>query len=377
MKIDELLSESVEAATVREREAFKSIAGQKSKRIVLFGAGTLGRKIARALKADGVVPLAFADNNPGLVGTEVEGVRVFDLADACGRWGNNAVFVVTIFHPTIDGGMQSRLDALVALGCQTATTFLPLAWGSKNVLPHYGGDLPSRILVHAGSLMEIAESLTDSVSREIFRKELAWRLWGDFSEAGPPVPRQYFPRDLILPFEDEIFVDGGAFDGDTLRAIPWKMKRAWAIEPDPGNLARLAGYRDKGVRICNVALGREADRVAFNAEGTMASAISKSGAIEVEVATLDELLKDELPTFLKLDIEGAELAALEGARMILQKAKPLVAVCLYHRSEDLWVIPLFLKEILPQHKLSVRVHARDGFELVFYAIPPGRFSNHG
>jgi len=212
----------------------------------------------------------------------------------------------------------------------------------------------------------------DESSREIFRQQLAWRLRGEFGGRHDPAPDQYFPRDLLRPGADERFVDGGAFDGDTLRAMPWGFTRAWAIEPDPATVAKLRAAVDARVTVFHAALGRRAGWARFNADGTTAAARSDSGGAEVTIATLDELLVGEEPTFLKLDVEGDELAALQGGREMLRRARPVVAVCLYHRPPDLWEIPVFLRAALPGHRFFLRIHEHDGFELVAYAIPSER-----
>jgi FkbM family methyltransferase len=303
----------------------------------------------------------------------VEGVQVFSPAVAAERWRGDAVFVVAIFHPLGANGMEARLAELRALGIQRVTTFLPLAWTLEKVLPHYGADLPSRILLHAEELKRVARLWGDETSRGVFRQQLAWRLRGDFSGTPEPSPEQYFPRDLVRPYEAEAFVDGGAFDGDTLRAAPWPLARVWAIEPDPVNIAKLKSHQRAGLVICETALGGESGSMRFNAAGTMASARASDGSVEVRISTLDGLLAKETPTFIKLDVEGDELAALEGGKNLLARTKPTVAVCLYHRPEDLWTIPLFLHKLLPDHRFFLRVHALDGFELVVYALPTNRW----
>jgi hypothetical protein len=70
-----------------------------------------------------------------------------------------------------------------------------------------------------------------------------------------------------------------------------------------------------------------------------------------------------------MDIEGSELEALKGAKGILTKYKPKLAICLYHKTNDFVEIPLFLKEIVPDYKLHVRHHACGYLDTVLYAIP--------
>jgi FkbM family methyltransferase len=171
---------------------------------------------------------------------------------------------------------------------------------------------------------------------------------------------------------DERFVDGGAYDGDTLRSLPEGFARAWAIEPDPLNAEKLRSAADARVAVFETALGERSGRARFDALGSTASSLSASGGIDVTLSALDDLLTGESPTYVKLDVEGGELAALAGARETLRRAQPVTAVCMYHRPRDLWEIPLFLREALPGHRMSVRIHAHDGFELVAYAVPMER-----
>lgn len=373
MTTEELLSEPIEAARRRERSAFAELTAETDNRVVLFGAGTLGRKMVKALKQQGKSVLAFADNNRALHGSYVDDVPIISLKEAVETWGESTLFVTTIFHPTADNGMFSRLEMLRAQGCRRVVSFLPAAWMLKGVLPHFGAELPSRLLENAEALKQVAALWNDDASTEVFRQQLSWRLRGEFSQIGLPAPDQYFPRDIITRCTDEAFVDGGAFNGDTLRALPWPFRLAWAIEPDPNNLKELKAMIPNQVVICETALGETTGRTRFNAAGTMASACSVIGDAEVDVSTLNDLLEGESPTFLKLDIEGAELEALRGAREVLLRSQPVVAICVYHRPDDLWAIPLYIKELMPEHKFALRIHAHDGFELVFYAIPQWRY----
>jgi FkbM family methyltransferase len=372
MTTAQLLDEGVEAARAREQAAFGALAAPADGRIVLFGAGALGRKALAALRSAGVSPLSFADNDPALHGREVDGLAVLAPGEAAERWRDEALFVATVFRPGGNDGMEGRLRQLAALGCRRVTSFLPLAWRFPGVLPHYGADLPSRLLAKAGPLRQVAASWGDEASRLVFRDQIRWRLRGDFLATRDPAPDQYFPRDLFRPRQDEQFVDGGAFDGDTLERLQGAYRRAWAFEPDPLNAARLRGRVDARVTVSEAALGRAAGLARFEARGTPASARSDSGGLEVPVVRLDDVLARETPTFVKLDVEGDELAALEGAAGMLRRAQPVAAVCLYHRPCDLWEIPLFLRNVLPAHALFLRIHEQDGFELVAYAVPRDR-----
>jgi FkbM family methyltransferase len=367
----ELLSETVGSARLREATVFAELRKNAGGKIALFGAGHLGRKTLEALRRAEVEPAAFVDNDHSLHGTQVDGVPVWMPAAAAERLGGDGLFVVTTFLPH-GGGVRSRLDELAALGCRHSTSFLAVGWMYEGVLPHFGADRPSRLLARAPDLVRVAGLWCDDQSRETYRRQLEWRLLANFGPAERPAPHQYFPRDIIRPNPNESFVDGGAFDGDTLRSAPWEFARILAIEPDPASAQKLRNCAGATLTVHEKLLGGAAGSARFNGGGTMASCRSDSGALEIPIVTLDQLTHGERPTFIKLDVEGDELRALQGGRKTLRECQPVVAVCAYHRPEDLWTLPLFLHETLPAHRLYLRAHAGDGFELVVYAVPEER-----
>lgn len=372
-EIHALLAEPITDAQQREAATFANQLSTCHSNIVLFGAGMLGRKVLSALAQIGIRPVAIADNNIQLHGTEIGSVSITSPSAAAERWGSTALFIVTIYRSTGDGGMADRIRFLKELGCSHVTTFVQLGWTCEHILPHFAAERPSRILLHRDALMRVEDLWADDISREVFYEQLTWRLGGDFSRLRSPAPDQYFPRDILRPHDAEVFIDCGAFDGDTLRSIPWPIKKAWALEPDPQTAAILRKSARENVQVVEIAVGQTKSKVRFNAVGTLGSARAEDGSIEVNVFALDDLLGDESPTFIKLDVEGDELAALEGARNTLVRIQPVVAVCVYHRPDDLWQIPLYLHTQLPDHRLFLRSHANDGFELVTYAIPSERW----
>jgi FkbM family methyltransferase len=372
MTTAQLLAEKVADARTRELAMFDALSVPSKGRIVLYGAGTLGRKVLTALRSGMIEPLAFADIDPALWGRSVSGLSVLSPEEAAARWDSEALFVVTTFRPLLNEGLGDRLRRLEQLGCRWTTSFLQVSWRFPGVLPHFGADLPSRLLEHADELRKVNSLLNDDDSREVFRQQLTWRLRGDFSHLAAPAPDQYFPATIIKGNPAERIVDAGAYDGDTLRRMPAGYSRAWAIEPDPLNVSRLRESSDARTTVWETALGSQPGRARFNAQGTTASSRAEDGQTEVTVSRLDDLLAGETPTYLKIDIEGDEIAALEGGRTLLRRTQPVVAVCAYHRPDDLWRIPLLLNELLPEHRYFLRVHEFDGFELVAYAVPKDR-----
>jgi len=87
----------------------------------------------------------------------------------------------------------------------------------------------------------------------------------------------------------------------------------------------------------------------------------------VEVDTIDNVLLEEKVTYIKMDVEGAELAAIESARNTIMSYKPKLAICVYHKKEDLITIPKKILSLVPEYKLTLRAHAPMSISLVLYA----------
>jgi FkbM family methyltransferase len=378
-KLKIILSEDIEAAKRRESSCFDCYAGDRG--IVLFGAGSLGRKIARGLIASGCKPLAFSDNNASMWGQGVEEIEVLPPSVAAQRHGGSAVFVIAIWHPSRTEGHLHLRDQLQHLGCDRVAPFGWLFWKYPSIfLPCYFWDLPSKLLCNPEEIISAFQLFHDAASKQEFVAQIKLRTSGDFSCLPPPSRQaQYFPEDLMRLSSEEFFVDCGAYDGDSLRdfisVTGGRFEKIVAFEPDPANCAVLEDFvRSKPAIAPRTtcypwAVGHTPGRVRFKSSGLSSAAISKEGEAEVQCVSLDQALKDGSPTFVKMDIEGAELDALRGGADTIQRCKPKLAICAYHQQDHLWQIPLTLRELFPEVRLFLRAYCFDGLDLVCYAIP--------
>jgi FkbM family methyltransferase len=204
----------------------------------------------------------------------------------------------------------------------------------------------------------------------------------DFDGLPLPVSHTiYFPDDIASP-QDEVFVDAGAYDGDTIRTLlartPGQGSEVIAFEPDPLNFAKLNRYVDtlpeevkRRIELHSMGLGSKHETVFFEGSGTSAATVASSG-VQVAIAPLDELIGDRRITYLKMDIEGAELDALQGARNCIQRNTPLLTVCSYHKQDHLWRIPLLIHSICDRYRFFLRPHLLEVWDLVCYAVPEHR-----
>jgi len=93
---------------------------------------------------------------------------------------------------------------------------------------------------------------------------------------------------------------------------------------------------------------------------------------DVQCVRLDDLFADQPMSFLKLDIEGAEPEAIAGARHIIARDRPIIAMCVYHRQNHLWQLPLLVDSIVEDYRYYLRPYNEEGWDLVCYAIPNER-----
>ena len=220
----------------------------------------------------------------------------------------------------------------------------------------------------------------DDASRELYAAVVAGRLSADPGTLpAPALDDQYFPATLP-PLRSPIrLVDCGAYTGDTMAAalrLGLELGDVCAFEPDPENFRALAAWgrgRPAASRfplsLWPCAVGAASGQVRFRSGAGGASGVGAEGGTTVPCVALDDAIPDFPATLLKLDIEGAEPEALAGAAGLIRRARPRLAVCVYHRPEHLWTIPQMVRREHPAYDLLLRLHRFSAFDLVMYALP--------
>jgi len=383
--LDELLAEGRSQTVARVEGEYSRRAAPFENRMVIFGCGQLGRFVLPAVVRSGIEPVAFCDNNQRLWGTEISGVPVLSPAEAIARYGESSCFLTALYNPS------AIRRQLTDLGCTHIVPYPVFFWKySHNLLAEERIDLPHRILDQACDIPSAYELLADHRSREEFLTQLRWRClldYGCLPEGGAPQEMYYAP-DIVALTPEEVLVDCGAFDGDSMQSFlqktDFRFRQIYLFEPDPANQAalsvRIAAYPpDVAARITTLpyALGRENGVVRFSADGDVGSkVVADGGTVELQCRTLDTMLGDaQCPTFIKMDIEGAEVQAIPGGAGVISRCRPIMAVCAYHRCDHLWIIPKLLKAVLPDFKIFLRRYAEECWETVYYAVPPERTIN--
>ncbi|MES1223140.1 MAG: FkbM family methyltransferase [Bacteroidota bacterium] len=384
-ELNELLKEDIVSARNRASTIFdpweKKI---KSHSVVLFGCGQFGKKILKGFRNIGIEPLAFSDNNQNIWGTETEGIKIYSPEEAANKFPN-AVFMVTIWSDVIGHPAKEIEKQLHQYNDVEVISFFFLFWKYPDIfMPYFSIDGPDKTLGQVAAIKECFSLFHDDESRKEFVAQIRWRLQGDYMGLTEPGKfTQYFYDDLFTLNEEDVFVDCGAFDGDTLRNFIKKQQdrfcHYFALEPDPINFEKLRQYVaglpstiSNKITVQQCAVSDSQKQISFSSNGSLQSSISDAGNILVDCISIDENIKGEDVTYIKMDAEGAEPDIISGSESTIKNNKPIIAISVYHQFDHLWQLPLQVKALSDNYSFYLRPHCKASWDLICYAVPENR-----
>lgn len=224
---------------------------------------------------------------------------------------------------------------------------------------------------------EVYESLKDQKSKDSLELFLKCRINGDAAFGSKLVEKpQYFSGDFMKIFEEETFVDCGAYIGDTIRDFlaitEGKYKSIYAFEPDVENFRRLKEMTDGlGLHDVNLVMAGSNDKTTklrFSGGAGMYSQIDDNGGVAIDTDTIDNIVGNDDCTLIAMDVEGAEMPSLKGAKETISRCRPKLAISVYHKRDDIFVIYDYLKSIHDDYKFYFRMHKALPIDAVLYAI---------
>ena len=188
---------------------------------------------------------------------------------------------------------------------------------------------------------------------------------------------EYFIPEILPLGEHEVFVDAGAYTGDTisrfLAYVNQRYDKIFAFEPDESNFRKCQEYITKvgsdNIKLYCSGLWDKNQRLSFDSKADMSSAVDMGGNYEIDVVALDELLGiGQRISLVKMDIEGAELKALYGMKCLIKEYKPKLAISIYHKAEDIIAIPLYLKQLNPDYRFYLRHSNSYIYDSILFAV---------
>ena len=342
-----------------QRPAFNAVQEKIGTGIALFGAGQFGRASLEYLKKHNFKVVCFIDNAPDKQGTLVDGVPVVSSGNATAAAAG--VILVTARHAV--GQILASL--------QMTAPKLPFdAWFLMENLQKY---------------LDMREQLfSDPRSKECLDGIMLTMLTGDERYCAAIMDsNQYFCLPQFMNTGKESFVDAGAYVGDSVERFIWAnngvFKHIYAFEPCGPQMAALRHRRERLIQewaldgdsftAINAGVG-QVDSLGsmHSADGGLTSTTLHYDHLssETQIVSLDSFIKDKPVTFIKADIEGMEMDMLRGAINTIKTNKPKMALCVYHKPDDLLRIAHFVFNIDKNYSFALRHHSSLLMETTLY-----------
>lgn len=350
---------------------------EKYKNIFFYGASITCEGALKIFKKYGFfMPKVITDSNSNLWGTEIDGIPIVSPTEAYEKYSDFYVFMAIGKHL-----FEVKDELLKHFSSDKLVYFREEEYLDKNKYRAY-------LQTNIDELNSIYNTLEDEKSKETYKNLLTARNNGclDLYVDVFTTP-QYFQEDIYKFNEDDIFLDIGAFTGDTIeeyvKLTNGKYKKIIAFEPCEKFYKNILKLQEKydNIELVKKGASNKQDVLEFNdnVSGYFVDSNMSEGVIgyfeqqnmlstQIEVDKIDNLLNGEKVTIIKMDIEGYEMNALEGAVKTIKQNKPTLAICIYHKFTDFIDIPKFILDLNLGYKLYLRHHDTTLSESVLYAV---------
>lgn len=332
-----------------------------NKPVVLYGMGLGAEKIMDTLATYGVEVDDIFASDEFVRGHSFRGFKVLKYSEVCEKYDDFNVVLC----------FASRLDNVInkiAEINKEHTVYAP-------DVPVAGGGLFSREFIEENEdkFDFVYNHLTDDESKRVYLDILNFKVSGKIEYLlGSFVNKTKVYSDILKLTDNESIIDLGAYDGDTIRefmvATNGNYKDITALEPDAKNFKKLVKNTEgmDNLKCLNMGAWNEKDTLIFSTKAGRNSKLSAEG-VSVEVTDIDSL--NLSPTFIKMDIEGSELKALNGMEQTVKAYRPKLYVCAYHRNEDLFALPIKILQLDNSYKIYFR-HSQyiPAWESNFYCV---------
>ncbi len=335
------------------------------KPIVLYGMGNGADMIIDVLNSIGVEYRDVFASDGFVRGHSFHGKKVLTYSEIKEKYED---FIVLMTFAVHDSPTLERIKEM-ASECEFYSPTVPIAGKGLFTFDY--------LKEHKEAFLRAYNILCDEKSKSDFIDVLNFKISGktDYLFSSMYEKNRLY-EDILHLSDEEVIVDLGAYDGDTIREFlsvtDGRYKKIIAFEPDEKNFRKLTAKTENLEKIERYNLGAwdKKETLFFAKKGGRNSRKDESG-IPVNFDSVDNIVRDEV-TFLKMDIEGAEAKALNGARETIKKYLPKLYVCAYHRNEDMYVLPQKIKEFDSRYNVYFRHHPYiPAWESNFYAVIDG------
>jgi FkbM family methyltransferase len=335
-----------------EKVEWFQAAARQNRPVLLYGMGNGAEKILAKCRREGVRVAGLFASDEFVRGQQFAGFQVKSYSQVCREF---PVALILVAFGTADPVVLTRIAAME----QSYTVLAP-------DLALFGED---RSILSFGDELEEAYALYEPGSRDVYVNLLNFKITGRLSYLRAATTAKAEAYGLLKLHGDEVYVDAGAYDGDTIREFLAHLpqtpegkalyRRIIAIEPEARNFRMLKRWVEesglKDLELLNVALFNAAAELPFNDKVGRGAYLTTQGRRRVPARRLDDLIREPV-TLLKMDVEGVEKEALEGSARILRQDKPRLIISAYHRSGDIVTLPRVIKDLNPDYRIALRQH---------------------
>ncbi len=341
------------------------------KDVYIFGTKKLGLKTLNCLKSIGIEPIGFIDNNKKIQGHYLKGKRIYSLKEIDEK-SQPIIIVASIMYMNEISDQLKKEKFYKVIPYPILTLWDEKKFPAQFTLINIQGDLVKNEIEY----INLYYDLQDEESKYILNNIIKFRATLNFKYMDLCYDEkniQYFDIDILKLNENEIFVDGGAFDGDSamnfIEQSNYKYKKLYLFEPNKSLLeeAKKNLRQYKNVIYSSYGLYSEKKILKFTDTGGLDGRISEDGNVKVNAVSLDDFIHENI-SFLKLDIEGGEIEAIKGAARHIRNNKPKLAIAVYHNSSDIWSIPKLINSINTSYRFYLRHYTRNVADTVLYCI---------
>ena len=313
--------------------------------VVIYGMGNGADKVIDEFNRLEIPVAGVTASDDFVRGQSFRGFKVKKLSEFEGE------FIIAVAFASCIPEVMNRIYSL-ALSCRVLVPCVPV----------FGDEIFNREFIDKNKeKIEFAYNLFEDDSKEIFAGCVDFMFGGELETLENITTSKEEVFENILKFStDEIYLDLGAYRGDTVEeflSYSDGYKEIIAVEPDRRTFKKLTDYLESvpNSTAYQKAVYSEKKTLVFSSKAGRQSTISDKGE-EIETLTVDELSADRVITYIKMDVEGAEKEAIEGAVNTLKNQKPKLNIALYHRSGDIFELPLLIAKINPDYKFRLRRH---------------------
>jgi FkbM family methyltransferase len=345
----------------------------KGEAVWIFGTGSFGRSVAKACLLKGIEVKGFVQTEP--TASYVDDLPVLAWSELSAK-DRLMALVIGIFN------RDTPLDELIRLAHKFECNNIIMPWDfyaqfEKELGWRFWLANPNFIRAHTRELNWVYNRLADETSRKCLERVVNFRLglgldYGSFTHSS----EQYFNDITLERFQNKNlnYLDGGAFDGDTLKALTSlaEVNQAWLFEPDSKNFSSMSkAVHDENLPGYCLPLGLSDSHKFLNFSGGEGEAarIDHNGTDGITTVAIDDFLSGQNVDFIKLDVEGAEAEVLRGAVSTIVKQKPVLTISCYHHPGDIWDLPRQIDQIEKNYEIYFRQHQYNSFDLVLYGVP--------